>query len=755
MKVLRSWLSDYVDIKLSSPELTEKLSLSGTSVEDIIYGLDEKVIVVEIVKIEPHPNADRLRLATISTGKDQKVIVCGAANIEIGQKVPLAQLGSILPGNFEIKKANIRGVESEGMLCACDELGLGEDHSGIIILPSDHIVGKPLRECLNCDEVLDIEITPNRGDCLSHIGIAREIAALTSVNQEPAKYEYPKLDEKYDDDFSIKVLDEIKCYRYSGIKIKGVKIGPSPKWLVNRLTALGVKPINNIVDVTNYLMLDCGQPLHAFDAQRISGNQIIIRDAVEGEIITTLDNTVRKLTAEDLVIADNEKSIAIAGVMGGENSEINDSTTDIILESAEFDPASVRKTSKTLNLSTDASYRFERGIDSGYVTEALNRAVAMIVKIAGGHITHAEHFVSKSLERTKVEFDPEKINTISNLKLSKDEMAAILQRLGFEIKDSAALVPTWRHDVSIWQDLAEEITRIYGYANIPRIEMPQSTPVKRSKYYTKEFIKDVLVDLGFSEVYSYSFLSENDLETARIDASDLLEVANPIQPDTKYLKKSLIPGLLKAVAKNPTFDPVCIFEIGQVFTKSTEHSHLGIVVSGKTAGNLIDEARQKICKSLNISVNLLKVQELTSEDLQNFKIKKPITFVIEVNLDQILSNVILPEDKLSLNLIEKPIHYIALSKYPSLTRDLAFIVTSNINPDQVADSIYKVSSLIARVELFDEFESDKFGKGMKNIAYHIYLQHIDRTMTDAEANDIVKQIVSSIKKNYKGELRQS
>jgi len=754
MKVLRSWLSDYVDIKLNNEELAEKLSLSGTAVEDIVYGLDEKVIVVEIVKIEPHPNADRLRLATINTGKDQKVIVCGAPNIEIGQKVPLAQLGAILPGNFEIKKANIRGVESEGMLCAADELGLGEDHSGIIVLPSDHIVGKPLREYLYSDALFDIEITPNRGDCLSHIGISREIAALTATNLKTVKYDYPEFDKKYDDDFSIKVIDESKCYRYSGIKIKDVKIGPSPKWLTDRLIALGAKPINNIVDITNYLMLDCGQPLHAFDAKKISGNRIIIRDAVEGEVITTLDNTTRRLAVEDLVIADNEKSVAIAGIMGGLNSEVDDTTTEIVLESAEFDPASVRKTSKTLNLSTDASYRFERGIDSGYVTEALKRAVAMIVEIAGGHITHAEHFVSRPLDRASVEFDSEKINILSNLVLERNKMTTVLQSLGFEIVDSTALVPTWRHDVSIWQDLAEEITRIYGYANIPRIEMPKSAPVKRSKYYIKEYIKDTLVDLGFSEIYSYSFLSENDLKTIKIGADDLLEVANPIQPEIKYLKKSLIPGLLKAAAKNPTFDPVCIFEIGQVFTKSTEHSHLGIIVSGKGAGKLIEEAKQKISKRLNILPELLRIQELTSEDLQRFKIKKPITFMIEVNLDQVLPTVTLPEDELSLKIAEKMVHYRPLSKYPSITRDLAFITQDIIDPEEVVEQIYKVSGFIGRVELFDEFSSDKFGIGMKNIAYHIYLQHMDRTMTDTEADEIINNIVLKVEKKFNAKLRK-
>ena len=584
MKILQSWLKDYIAFDLSPEELADKLAMSGTAVEDILYGLDEKVIVAEILKIEPHPNADRLRLTTVETGTGSKIVVCGAPNIEVGQKVPLAQLGTILPGG-EIKKANIRGVDSEGMLCAADELGIGEDHAGVYVLPSDYINGKPLREYLSSDAVFDLEITPNRGDCLSHLGIAREIAAILDKKTIQAEHKWPK-EETIKCPFELEVkleADEI-CTRYYGIGIMGVTVKNAPDFIASRLEKLGSKSINNIVDITNYLLLAIGQPMHAFDANKIEGGKIIVRFAKEGEEVVTLDNVKRSLVSTDLVIADTKKVIAVAGVMGCKNSEVDQQTKNIFLEVAEFDPRSVRKTAKRLSLQTDASYRYERGIDRAAISEAQNLAVPMIIESAGGKYTSGVVFINgtRPYEELPIKIEYQKINRLLGIDLSENKIELLLQRVGFKTNDGIGYIPTWRNDISIWQDLAEEVGRIYDYSNIQPLSLPKTTAPVKSAYYQKAYIKSLLTGLGFNEVINYPFMSEADLAAAQVEAKDLVELANPIQIENKYLRKSLAPGLLKAIAKNPSFDPVTIFEIGEVFGSKNEITNISIATSGNS-----------------------------------------------------------------------------------------------------------------------------------------------------------------------------
>jgi len=758
MQILRSWLQDYIDLdgtKLSNSEIADKLALSGTAVEEVIDAFSELVIVAKIIKIEPHPNADRLRLATVTDGTNEQRVVCGAPNIEVGQFVPLAQLGAILPGDFEIKKANIRGVDSIGMLCAADELGLGDDHNGIIILPETYKLGTPLRDYLKTDAIFDLEITANRGDCLSHLGVARELSAILDLPLQKASRALPKQETTPKLKVSVEITDGAEgCYRYSCVGINNVAIKPASELIQSRLAALGAKTINNIVDASNYILLDMGHPTHAFDADKISGDKIIVRFAMEGEEIITLDGAKRILNSNDLVIADKDKVIALAGIMGCENSIVDANTKNIILESAHFNPITIRMTAKRLGMSTDASYRFERGVDRNGNDLAINELAAMILDMAGGEYTDNFSAIANDLEKTKIEIPYEKINGLIGIDISNFEINHILTSLGFEIIDEKfAAVPLWRNDVTIWQDIAEEVARIYGYNNIPRTEMPQSEAPTKAKYYYKEHLKDLLVDLGFSEIFGYTFLSENDLKTIGMPATDLLEVSNPVQIENKYMKSSLLPNLMRAIDKNPTFDPIQIFEIGQVFSKSSEDSHFAIATSGKNAKKLIESAQKAICDNLNIDASLLPIRELSRDDLQRYKIKKPVTFVIEVDVNEILKDANLPEDQLEIVLPNKVIHYRTVSKYPAITRDLAFIVDNDTDPDQVANEIYDSSDLIGRVELFDEFSSDKFGANKKNIAYHIYLQHLDRTLVDAEAEEVVEQVTEIISTKFKGELR--
>jgi phenylalanyl-tRNA synthetase beta chain len=752
MKILKSWLKDYIDFDLSDEEIGEKLSLSGTAIEDIDKTLDDLVVVAEIRKVEQHPNADRLRVATVWNGSEELQIVCGAPNIAEGQIVPLAQIGAKLGPDFEIKKAALRGVESFGMLCAADELGLGDDHEGIMILDDTCEIGTPLSKYIASDSVFDIEITPNRGDELSHIGVARELKALLET-----EVKNPKEDLSVSDSLpmlSVNVINSELCPQYFALKIDNVKVAESPSWLKERLEKCGVRSINNIVDVTNYIMLDLGQPMHAFDAKKVKGS-IVVRTARENEDIVTLDGKVQALNEDMLVISDEKDAIAVAGVMGGANSEVDETTTAIILEAAEFERRSIRKTAKVLNSATDASYRFERGINSEGLSDAILKATKIILDIAGGEIASQVTKVAVSKEKTKVAFEVEKINGLTGLDLDRPAMAKILENLGFAIEESEVIVPAWRHDISIWQDLAEEVARIYGYNNIPAQDIAVTeAPSEKSDYYYKENLKDILVAEGFSEVYGYTFMSEDDLKVLAMNSQDLLEVANPVQPENKYLRKSLIPGLLKAVSKNPTFDQIQIFEVGHVFSDKQENTYLALVTAGKNAKKIIEQTIAKIGEVSGLVDTDFEIKELSREDVQRFKIKKPTTYVMEIDIDKVVKGMRDRGVAPTFSLAEKKIHYRPLSKYPSMTRDLAFIVDKDLDAALITETIYEISEQINRVELFDEFVSDKLGVGKKNVAYHLYLQDMNQTMTDSEAEAIVKKIIDEVVGKYSAEMRK-
>ncbi len=752
MKILKSWLKDHIDLCLSDKELIEKLNISGTEVESFCSTLDEKVVVGEIKEVEKHPNADRLRIAKVFNGKNELTIVCGAPNIEVGQKVPLAKVGAKL-GGIEIKETEIRGALSEGMLCSEDELGSGEDHEGIKILPNEYEVGKPLNHYVESDTVFELEITPNRGDCLSHIGIAREIAALTnsSVSKTPIALDMNSANIK--EHLSVKINDKKICPSYMARMVQGVKVGPSPSWLKERLVKLGIKPINNIVDITNFIMLDLGQPLHAFDAGKIEGKEIIVRKSNPNEKIKTLDGILRPVK-DAILIADKKKAIAVAGVMGGQNSEISENTTSIILESAEFNRKNIRKTVKDLGLVTEASYRFERGIDSGGVEYALNKAAKMIQEAAEGRILSG---IAKAGEKTgnqKLKIEYNKIKNMIGLDLAESEINHILKSLGFEIKGNECIVPAWRHDIEIWQDLAEEVARVYGYSKIKQIPLQEAKPAKKSPYYYKEALKDILKDAGFTETINYPYLSEAEVKSANLKVKDLLEIVNPIQPENKYLRNSLAPGLLKSIAKNSSVDPVLLFELGKTFFKKTESSNIAIAASGKGSKEAIGDAVDRIEDKLKINRRYLSVREVPLEDLKKFKIRKPSAHMLEIMVDELLPKMKFKPEDLILKSNKKQVSYKTVSKFPSVTRDLAFIVDREINSIEVEDAIVSTSGLISRVELFDEFASNKFGANKKNIAYHIYLQHPEKTMTDKEADGIIKDIVSKIEEKYKAELRK-
>lgn len=756
MKILKSWLEDYVRIAQSDDELSDLLSYSGTLVDNIQSRFDNNIIVAEIRRIVKHPGADKLRIATVFDGTADLQIVCGASNIAVGQKVPLAKIGAVLP-EIEIKEVEIRGVKSSGMLCSKSELGIDQnDQAGIFILPNNYHVGRPLNYYLPVETVFDLEITPNRGDCLSHIGIAREIAAVTNQKINIKKFSPIPITGSPHSLISVDILDQSLCPRYYAINIENITVKDSPQWLQDRLLSLGQKPVSNIVDITNYIMLDLGQPLHAFDTSKISGRQIIIRPAQNNETITTLSDEHYSLIDKNLVITDSDKPIAIAGIIGANNSHVENKTTNITLEAAEFNPVCIRKTSKSLNLSTEAGYRFERGIDPLSVEMAIDKAAGLITEICGGKITGKFVNIARKYENPRVGISYDKINKLLGTNLSPDDINKLLLSLGFSLKKQLCQAPSWRHDISCWQDLAEEVARLYDINKIAKTTLPKSKPPKRSMYYYEEFIKDFLIADGFTETINYPFLSQFDVDNLiahNFPSTNLIEITNPLQDENKYMRHSLIPGLLKNISKNPTFDPVTIFEIGHVFSTSSEKTNLGICAAGKNAPQIIDQLINKLADQFRLTKKDFHFLNLPIGKTFGYKIKKSATYLLELPLQKIIDK--LKITKTDINFINPPSQHIyrPLSKYPPATRDLAFLVNKKIATDKIADEIYNISSTILFVELFDEFIADKFGHDQKNVAFHIYMQNPTATMNDEKVNIIITNIINKITNQFDAILR--
>jgi phenylalanyl-tRNA synthetase beta chain len=600
------------------------------------------------------------------------------------------------------------------------------------------------------DSTFEAEVTPNRGDLLSHFGLARDLAAAGLKKLDKPQLKLKEEGGKAAGQISVEIKSDL-CPLYLARVIKGVKVGPSPAWMCEKLIACGAKPINNIVDVTNYVMLEFGQPLHAFDAGKIEGGQIFVREVEKNEEVVTLDSQPRELLPKMLVISDSKHPIAIAGVMGLENSEVDDSTVDIVLEAAVFDRKSIRKTSKLLGLVTAASYRFERGVDDKGVEYALDRAAQLILEVAGGKILQGVVRAGKVNQQIEIGIEYEKINRLVGRNFSKEKVDKILQSLGCKIESGRAIVPSWRHDLEVWQDLVEEVARISGLEKIKPEPLERSSrKPEASNFHKKEAIKDFLAGLGLDEVLNYSFLSQDDVVAAKIDAKNLVEVANPVQEENRYLRNSLIPGLLKSVARNPSFDDIEIFEIGNVFSAEGEKTNLAIATSGKSARKSSAIVKE-FCQEFGILEGEFKIYEIDRGELERFKVKKPSVSVAEINLSSTLLK--MEFKNLSLNVSEKDIKYRPISKFPPVKRDLAFVVDRGISALDIKNSILDVSPMVILAELFDEFSSDRFGIGKKNVAYHIWLESPNKTLADSEADKQIKKIISKLEEKFGARLR--
>jgi phenylalanyl-tRNA synthetase beta chain len=590
MKVSLKWLRDYIDVKLTAGELAESLTMAGLEVKSIqaIGGTWDNVVIGEVIALNPHPNADRLKLATVDLGTEQVTTVCGAPNISLGQRVTFAHIGARLidPHTGEaivLKPAKIRGVVSEGMVCSEKELGISESHEGILVLPPEAPIGVPLGAYLG-DVILDLDVTPNRPDCLSVIGIAREIAALTGEPLRLPEIHYEETEKSVDSFASVDIVDPDLCPRYCASLVTGIKIAPSPGWLQQRLNSCGMRPINNVVDVTNYVMLEYGQPLHAFDYNKLKGRQIIVRRAGNGETITTLDGSERALNSDILVIADKEEAVAVAGIMGGLNSEVADKTDTILLESANFNQATIRRGCSHLQFQSEASIRFDKGLNSGLPLLPLKRATQLLLELTGGRAAKGIIDVYPEKPEPKlISLTTREVKRLSGLKVNIDEILKVLKALGFECQEgdsgSQILVsaPYWRSDIKCSADLVEEVVRILGYEKIPITRLGSPLPPQKSQLSPaarrsnlREKLRNILPGFGFQEILTYSLVSLEKLQrlSPKLELKiPPLKVANPMTKEQEYLRTSLRAGLLATLAHNQKFEQagIRLFEIGKVF----------------------------------------------------------------------------------------------------------------------------------------------------------------------------------------------
>jgi phenylalanyl-tRNA synthetase beta chain len=799
MKVSISWLKDYVDIKLPVGELTRRLTMAGTEVKawQVIGGSWEGIVVGQITAINPHPNADRLLLPTIDLGTEEKVVVCGALNLKLGDKVAFARVGAkLIDGHtgelISLEAARIRGVASEGMVCSEKELGISDSHEEIMVLPAEAPVGTPLADYMG-DVILDLDITPNRPDCLSVIGIAWEIAALTGQKVRLPKDDYDESTTTIDSQIAVEIADPDLCPRYSASLVRGIKIGSSPPWMQQRLIAAGMRPINNIVDITNYVMLEYGEPLHAFDYNQVRGQKIIVRRAEKGEVMVTLDGNKRALAPDMLVIADTERAVALAGVMGGYDSEVTEDTTAIFLEAASFNPASIYETGHSLGLPSEARLRFERGISSGVTIPALKRATQLLVEIGGGQA--AKGFIDNYPGEKKVE--PIKLRASESKRLlgvefSVKQMKDTLVALGFEVKaggstELLASVPYWRSDISLEEDLIEEVARIIGYDEIPITMLSQPVPRQAPSpmLKLKPQVSRILADYGFQEVITFSMMGGEALNKlsphSQPPEAEPLRLDNPMTAEQEYMRPTLRANLLSALESNLRHEEngVRLFELGRVYLKRkndlpNEPEILCGVLTGprfepswRGGNETLDFYDAKgIIEGLFGQLGVeFSFEAGSDESLHPFKqaaivvggkrlgvvgeLHPNVSDAFELSGDVYLFEVDLTA-LLSFTLGHKMFQ--PISRFPAVVRDMALVVDAGVTNAQVQE-VVRGFPLVTEVSLFDLYSGEQLPSGKKSLAYRISYQSPKHTLTDDEVNKVQQQIVARLSKQLGAKLR--
>jgi len=804
MKVTLNWLKDYVSFDLSPEDLSHRLTLLGLEVdamERIGDGL-ESVIVARLADVQPHPDADRLTVCTVETGNVTLQVVCGATNHKSGDLVALAQVGTVLPGDFKIKKSKIRGQESCGMLCSTSELGLNEKSDGIMILPAGLKLGQPAFQALGLKDVYyELGLTPNRPDCLSVVGVAREVSAMVDSALRLPPVRIVESETKAADKTSVQIEDADLCPRYAARLIEGVSIGPSPQWLVRRLESVGMRSINNVVDITNFVMMELGHPLHAFDFNQLREKRIVVRRAKDGDTFKTLDGQVRTLRDSDLVICDGVGPVALAGVMGGENSEVSPDTTDILLESAYFNPTAIRRTSKRLGLHTESSHRFERGADVDIVPFALDRAAALIADLAGGRIAHGlvDTYPVK-IEKRHVIITASRSSQILGLELDANEIREKLTSIGLKCellvhrRDGAidAEIPNFRPDLEREIDLIEEVARLIGYDRIPAT-MPVSTLDCQNlpKHFALERqVRDRMTQLGYAEIINYAFFNATCLDKLGLDKDDerrqCVQILNPLNEEHSSMRTTLVPGLLETAARNIAYrcEDLSLFEIRPVFSPITgaelprESLRLAAILCGRreplgwaqtsTTGDffdmkgvveqLLDALRitgvtwvpdhgekfyhpGKSC-ALYLGDRLLgTLGELHPETLRTYDLG-PTAILCDLDVEALISS------------CGADVKFQALSRYPGVERDSAFLVDIDLPVQRVFDTLGQVRLKdLESLVLFDVYQGEGVPAGKKSLAIRASYRAPDRTLTDDLIQNLHGKLIHALENGLGATLR--
>ena len=791
MLVSLKWLEDYIDLELSAEELADRLTMAGLEVDEIqtLAPKFSGVVVAKILSVRPHPNADKLSLCDVTDGVETYPIVCGAKNIHAGDVVPLAKAGAVIPGGYTIKSTTLRGEKSEGMLCSEAELEIGDDASGILQMPADMALGRPLQEALDLgDTVLDIGITPNRSDCLSMIGIAREAAALTGKKMKMPDVKVRESAQDVSLLSSVTIEDADLCPRYTARLIQNVTIGGTPVWMKTRLEAAGLRAINNVVDVTNFVMLEMGQPLHAFDFRFLEEGRIVVRKSKPGEEFISLDEKSRLLPENTLLICDGKKPVAIAGIMGGLNSEVKEDTRTILLESAYFNPASIRRSSRRLGMPTDAAFRFERGIDPEGVVRALDRAAQLIAELSGGEVcrNYLDEYPAKIKAVENIPLRMDRVRQVIGARVPAREAVRILKSIGMALRREGkgayrVTPPSFRVDIEREIDLIEEIARLYGYdrvpSTLPSVSVSEAETVPRLAL--EERIRQLMTGAGYSEIINYSFSSPDSAEALGLSPEDerrrFVVIKNPLTEDQSIMRTTLAYGLLETLKKNlrnASFN-LKLFEIGRTFFKRhdgelpEEKNILAALAAGKAADdlwgskvsvdfydlkgsleNIFQDLKLDSCRcrtetsepflhpgqSCGVYIGDVRVGFLGKahpEVLKKMDIRSD-AYLFEINLDLLGKQT------------GRRIRYRELSKFPAVQRDVAFVVPESMESEKMLEIVLSQhEDLLENVSIFDIYSGKGLEERTKSLGLRFSYRALDRTLTDAEINSIHNRIVQN------------
>ncbi len=799
MRVSLRWLREYVDIDLPPTELAHRLTMAGLGVDRIerTGGDWEGIFVGLVVRVEPHPNADRLKLATVDLGGEQMTVVCGAPNVAEGQKIAFGRVGAhiVNPQTREsvaLTPATIRGVESAGMVLSERELGISDEHVGILELATDAPVGMPLQEYMG-DSIFDVAVTPNRGDCLSMVGIAREVAAITGKTVRHPDGSYDEAGATIAERASVEIADEDLCSRYVATLIEGVTLGASPPWMQERLIAAGMRPISNIVDITNYVMLELGQPLHAFDFSLVRGGKIIVRRARAGELLTTLDGVDHELSPDMLVIADGEGAVALAGVMGGANSEVRDDTRTILLESANFNAASIRRTSVRLKARSEASSRFEKGLSPELSIVAARRATKLMVELAGGRAASGVVDVyPRKAEPVAIRVPSKRLQTILGLDLPPSKVCGVLEGLAFgcRVSDGGDYVvdaPYWRMDVRIADDVAEEVARLVGYDELPMTNLRGEVPsiIPQPLRDLRERARGLAAAAGMQEVINYSLTTLESLQKAvppeLLAEQPPLRVINSLSSQHEYLRTTLRASVLQSLAANLRYGKgeLALFEAARVYLPRgselpLEEEHLTGAVGGRRedrwghpTAEPVDfyDAKgylEALLAGLGVEAEFVETDvfgmslgksaevRVQGERIAVIGRAEPrIAAAFEVDEEAYVFEVVL--DRL-LPFVAGPGRYEAVPRFPPAVQDIALIVSEDVPAGRI-ESIIKKAPLVREVRLFDFYTGEQVGAGKKSLAFSITYQSSEHTLTDEEVARAQRGIVERLKREVGATLR--